>query len=466
MLLVLGGRVALAAAPESAPATSSLEARVAALEAEIARLRAAEAAAAAAAGAGVATSTPAAPPPATTPPEMHGAAHLLLPDDVRLRLTGYVDLGLFDAFGDGVAYVRDAGHALYPEYDSFTWVFYGDPWSNPINAQGDSADLGLDRTNVPRFDPIQSHGKSSFLVNTLNLGLVAGVGERLLFESSVNFEPRQGTLGSAGDQIDVDLAYLEWIPLPGRDLHFFAGKFESTFGIEYRRRKAPDRFGVTPSIIARYTVGPLTGLKIRGGLGGVVTYAFAVSNGSTFTEKFAHFFNEVDTNDVKTVSGRVSVRTPPRWPVFVEVGASGVFGAQDLQPTNDTLTWQVGADLNVVFRDFELRAEYLHADVNGAGLESAGENGGSPRLRANGWYAEVVYQVLPWLGVLARVDQRVALMFAEPNLYVTNTLRLTGALRFDVTFNVVAKLEYLHLFELGTPDIVDDVITSSLILRF
>src|SRR5439155_230278 len=83
-------------------------------------------------------------------------------------------------------------------------------------------------------------GHSSFLVNLVNLGLVASVGERLLFEVSLNFEPRQGNLGSPGDLVDVDLAYLQWRPWQEIDLSFYLGKLESTFGIEYRRRKAPD----------------------------------------------------------------------------------------------------------------------------------------------------------------------------------------------------------------------------------
>src|SRR5713101_5680763 len=260
-----------------------------------------------------------------------GLAHLSLMDGVRLRLTGYVDAGFFATQGDGTAYVRDAGKLLHPEYQGVVpWVFLGDPWGNPVNAQGDSADLGLDRTNVPRFDPIQSAGHPSFLVNMVDLGLAASIGESFFFETSIGFEPRQGRLGSSGDQFDVDLAYLEWVPFKAVDLHVFAGKFESTFGIEYRTRKAPDRFGVTPSLISRYTVGTVTGLKVRGGFFDQrVTVNLAVTNGGTFTEKFAHFFNEVDMNGGKTLSGRVSVLLP--LPFTAEIGASGEIGAQDEQ---------------------------------------------------------------------------------------------------------------------------------------
>ena len=175
------------------------------------------------------------------------APSLSLLGDVRLRLAGYLDAGFFDASGDGVAYARDAGNTERPEFARFPWVFLGDPWANPVNSQGDSADLGLDRTNIDRFDPVHSGGRPSFLVNMMNVGLVGSMSKRVLIETSLNFEPRQGELGASGDQVEIDLAYVEWIPRDDLDLHVFVGKFESTFGIEYRARKAPDRFGTPGS---------------------------------------------------------------------------------------------------------------------------------------------------------------------------------------------------------------------------
>jgi hypothetical protein len=389
-----------------------------------------------------------------------GLAHLSLMDGVRLRLTGYVDAGFFATQGDGTAYVRDAGKLLHPEYQGVVpWVFLGDPWGNPVNAQGDSADLGLDRTNVPRFDPIQSAGHPSFLVNMVDLGLAASIGESFFFETSIGFEPRQGRLGSSGDQFDVDLAYLEWVPFKAVDLHVFAGKFESTFGIEYRTRKAPDRFGVTPSLISRYTVGTVTGLKVRGGFFDQrVTVNLAVTNGGTFTEKFAHFFNEVDLNGGKTLSGRVSVLLP--LPFTAEIGASGEIGAQDEQPSDTTVQWLAGADLRLSAGNATLKAEILRGHADGGGIDQAA------RLRVTGWYGELQYQLLPWLGLLGRVDRRKADLLAFPNLYLTDLLRVTGGVRFDISWNVIAKLEYLHLVEVTGPELADDVFTSSVIFKF
>lgn len=393
-------------------------------------------------------------------PRLLPVAALSIADGVKLRFNGYVDFGFFKPMGDGVAYVRDVGHQVHPELSNYPWVFLGDPWANPVNSQGDSADLGLDRTNIARYDPIHSHGKASFIVNTVNLTMAASLGEHLFAEASLNFEPRQGNLGTSGDAFDVDLAYLEWKPKTDLDLHIFAGKFESTFGIEYRRRKAPDRFGITPSLISRYTVGTPTGLKIRGSLlKGLISYNFAVTNGSMSTEKFAHFFQETAQNEFKTLSGRLSIGRK-LGPVDIEVGGSGMFGAQALQPADNIYHWQAGVDLRLEVADFSLRAEWLKSHADGGGILNA------PFLDAQGAYGEATYQFLSWLGVLARVDWRQARLYAAPNLYVSNDLRVTAGVRFDIHFNVIAKLEYIRVQELDGPEIDDDVFTSSIIFRF
>ena len=45
-------------------------------------------------------------------------------------------------------------------------------------------------------------------------------------------------------------------------------------------------------------------------------------------------------------------------------------------------------------------------------------------------------------------------------------MRFTGSLRFDITWNILLKIEYLHIRELSPPELADDVFTSSLIFRF
>ena len=89
----------------------------------------------------------------------------------------------------------------------------------------------------------------------------------------------------------------------------FVGKIDSVIGIEYRERKSDQRFGITPSLIARYTTGTALGVKVRSkfGDGDWLVLAAALTNGSYTTEQF-HFYDEIDSNAGKTASGRLSVR--------------------------------------------------------------------------------------------------------------------------------------------------------------
>ena len=90
--------------------------------------------------------------------------------------------------------------------------------------------------------------------------------------------------------MEVDLAQLEWLPTRSGRTSIFFGKFDSVVGIEYRDRKAVQRFGITPSLIARYTVGTPLGIKARTKLGESewLILAAAITNGSSTTEQF-HF---------------------------------------------------------------------------------------------------------------------------------------------------------------------------------
>src|SRR5262249_52636991 len=136
-------------------------------------------------------------------------------------LTGYGDIGFFVPQGNGSGIVWDAGKTFQytrnqcSRCSEFGWVFYGDILAPAINSRGDVSDLG-DLPGSDRFDPIHSRGNPAFLVNELNLGVQAGLGDRLLFSSSVNFLPRRAREEfSFGDTFDVDLVQLEWLPTSG-----------------------------------------------------------------------------------------------------------------------------------------------------------------------------------------------------------------------------------------------------------
>ncbi|MES1205706.1 MAG: hypothetical protein ABUS79_07185, partial [Pseudomonadota bacterium] len=247
----------------------------------------------------------------------------------RVTVGGYIDLGFFVPEGNGSGILRDEGNMLFPGYGGlYGWVFLGDLLSPAVNSRGEAADLG-DPTGAPaRFDSIHSGGAPGFIANEVNLTLTSGLGDSALATASVNFVPRSGSNFSLGDLLDIDIAQLEWMPTASQKTSIFVGKVDSVLGIEYRDRKSHQRFGITPSLIARYTTGTAIGLKARTKIGAddLLVLAAAVTNGSFSTEQF-HFYDEIDSNAGKTASGRIALRPP--LPFEAEIGLSGMYGSQD-----------------------------------------------------------------------------------------------------------------------------------------
>ena len=109
---------------------------------------------------------------------------------------GYVDFGFFGASGNGVGIVQDSG-ALARRVSSrstpnrYGWVFLGDILAPAINTRGEVADLG-DFAGVDRFDSVNSRGAPGFIVNEVNLTLIAALTPTALATASVNFIPRTG----------------------------------------------------------------------------------------------------------------------------------------------------------------------------------------------------------------------------------------------------------------------------------
>jgi hypothetical protein len=399
----------------------------------------------------------------------------------RVNVGGYIDVGFFAAQGNGSGIVRDEGNLLLPQYRGlYGWVFLGDILSTAVNSRGEAADLGDATGAGDRFDSIHSGGAPGFIANEVNMTLTSGLSESAIATASVNFVPRSGNSQnrgnaggslpfSLGDFLDVDLAQLEWMPGKSQKTSIFVGKFDSVLGIEYRERKASQRFGITPSLIARYTTGTALGLKIRSKFGpdDLFVVAGAVTNGSFTTEQF-HFYNELDTNAGKTGSGRLSLHPPV--PIDIEIGASGSYGSQDRAPGSGGAMWFWGVDFQLHAANLDFKAQYLR--------------GGSPGDPMNdvyglklhhGGYAEIDYMVTPVLGLLARGELRDALVWlgnANPTvsdpanrLYYTKSWRGTAGLRVVFSERVVLKAEYLRNGEYGgLPEIKNDVFTTSLLL--
>jgi hypothetical protein len=400
----------------------------------------------------------------------------------RVVVGGYIDVGFFVPQGDGSGLVlRDSASPVFAQYGptagpggKFAWVFLGDILSTAVNSRGEVADLGTDTTAgaPPRYDSIHSGGAPGFVANEINMTLTSGIGDSLLATASLDFTPRSGSNFSLGDVFDADIAQLEWMPTKSQKTSFFVGKIDSVLGIEYRDRKSNQRFGITPSLIARYTTGTALGLKVRSKFGpdDLFVAAGALTNGSFTTEQF-HFYNEIDTNVGKTVSGRLSLHPPI--PVDMELGVSGMYGPQDRSPNDAGKMWFWGIDYQLHIKSFDAKLQYLR-----------GKSPGDPANPANevyalnlhgGGYLEFDWMVLPWLGLLNRIEYRDAdVWLGDPNsaaggdrIYITRSWRDTVGTRVVFNDRVILKAEYLHNGEYdGIPQIKNDVFTTSLVVIY
>ena len=385
----------------------------------------------------------------------------------RVTFGGYIDVGFFVPQGNGSGIVRDEGNALFPEYAGrYGWVFLGDLLAPTINSRGEAADLG-DAAGVERFDSVHSRGAPGFIANEVNLTMTSALGDSAVATASVNFVPRTGSSFALGDFIDVDLAQLEWMPTRSQKTSIFVGKMESLLGIEYRDRKASNRFGITPSLIARYTTGTALGLKIRSKLGpdDVLVLAGAVTNGSNTTEQF-HFYDEIDSNAGKTASGRLALRPP--LPFELEVGVSGSYGGQDRARTSTGAMWFFGIDLMAHVDRLDIKGQVLRGGAPGSPADQVY----GLKLH-NGGYLELDWLVTPLVGLIGRGEMRDAFVWlGDPSApsgaeraYLTKSWRATGGVRLALSERVVVKAEYLRNGEYGgIPQIKNDVFTTSLVL--
>ena len=378
-----------------------------------------------------------------------------------IKIGGYGDLGFFATQGDGSGIRRDVAHEMFPEHSDIGWVFYGDLLAPQINSRGDVADMG-EVPGVQRPDPVNSEGTPTFLVNELNLNVNAGLGSQAVFTSSVNFIPRTGKEFEFGDAFDVDLAQLEWMPTSSGKTSIFVGKVDSVVGIEYKTRKAPQRFGITPSLIARYSTGTAVGLKARTKLlNDHIILAAALTNGAFTTEQF-HFLTETDANTFKTVSGRAALRLAIGSGTL-EIGPSGSWGTQDGARDGGKKMWFAGADLELALTRFNLRASFLRGKAPGDEVTMAY----SLDLKKGG-FAEADIILTPMIGILGRAEFRDALVQqGMERLYITKNWRATAGVRLIFNPNAVVKAEYSHNGEYGgTPSIPDDVVTTSAVMAF
>ncbi len=410
----------------------------------------------------------------------------LLP--LTTKFSGYVDIGFFGTTGNGAGTRSDTSGQYFPQYaDKNTcptctgsvpgsWVFWGDPLATAINSRGDPADTGDSRAVT--FDAIHSRGNTSFIVNNVNFGIFAGIGDNATVNTSIDFVPRSRDVSNAsglfvGDYIDVKLAYGEWRPhIDAFPLALQVGKFDSVLGVEYRSLESPDRLNVTPSLICRYTCGRPIGIKARAKfLSDNLIVNIAVTNGSHFSEGFP-FSDETDTNQWKTTAARISYKIGGK----LELGVSGAFGAQDDQPSDSVYQWHLGADAHLEIGDFEATAEYVHGIAKGETSQPtltmptpSAPCDIAPCINYTGAYGLFGYHATNMVIPFARVDWRDALHQSGASfVYISKILRATAGVRLEIGTHLIVKAEYTTIRELnpGVPQIPDDVFTSSVIVKY
>ena len=389
-------------------------------------------------------------------------------------LSGYVDLGFFWVQGDGSGIRNDQGYRHYPEYaDSGipdTWVFRGDPLSTAVNSRGEPADTGESRALV--FDSLDSGGGPSFAINAVGVNVFAALSEDATVTAMVDLLPRLRNVSDPegvglGDMLDVKLAYAEYIvPTDAVKLSLFAGKFDSVLGVEYRSQDAPDRLGVTPSLICRYTCGRPIGVKARLTLFDALVANVSLSNGSHMMEMFP-FYNEIDLNGMPTAAGRLSLWVSRS--AGLDVGVSGSIGPQDFQTETDVMHMHGGFDLRLDWNDLIVVAEFVIGEAKGA-TESGSDVrcDGAACLEYLGAYGKIGYRVSTWLTPYVRGDFRDALHQSGGSfVYLSELWRATVGAQVELGERAALKAEYILNKELTEgPEFPNDVFTSSLVLKY
>ncbi len=395
------------------------------------------------------------------------------PRSVVLSLSGYADLGFFAAQGGGIGARPDLGNVRYPEFAGVlpgAWVFMGDPLATAVNTRGEPSSVGDSRALT--FDSVANRGAPSFIVNALGLNLQATIGDSLSLHTLAELVPRSRDVSASdglflGDFVDVKLAYAQYdFAFEGLDLAVAVGKIDSVVGREYRGQEPDTRLGVTPSLACRYLCGRPLGVRARATFPELpLSFALALTNGAPIVELFP-LGSELDQNAAKTASGRAALKLPLL--DGLELGVSGVFGAQDFQPESGTLHLQWSADLRLEAGPVAVTAELVQGQAQGRTSPGGPRCDAAQCLGYLAGYVLVAVRVLDELVPYVRVDGRDALHERGASfVYVTELVRVTGGLRAELGAHVILKAEYTHIQSLGrSVEVPDDVFTSSWVVRY
>ena len=363
----------------------------------------------------------------------------------RVIVGGYIDLGFFATQGNGSGIIRDQGNLLLPAI--CRQVRLGVPGRHPGHPPSTRAarpaDLGDATGAAPRFDTIHSGGAPSFIANEINMTMTAGLTPSAVATASVNFTPRSGSNFSLGDVFDADIAQLEWMPTRSQKTSIFVGKFDSVLGIEYRDRKSNQRYGITPSLIARYTTGTAVGRQGRAPSSAPTIcwcVAGAVTNGS-FTQEQFHFYDEIDTNLGKTASGRALAAPAVSRSTWSSASRART-APRIARPTTSARCGSGGVDYQLHLRAPTSR----RSTCKGAAPGDATNDVYGLQLHGGG-YVELDGYLASHFGVLGRVEYRDAFVWlGDPNApggadraYLTKGWRATGGVHINFTDRIILK---------------------------
>ena len=396
------------------------------------------------------------------------------PDEAKaedpLRLTGYVDIGLAKATGNG---------SSFADADFRTPLDYGvDAFAPAVNSRGEvaSTDATGRFTNafLPRSVGIGS--AASFLINTVSADVrYQPRGLPVFLFARMQLMPR---LLSTGDQTRVELqqAFGRVSPLKNHELAIFLGRFDSVFASEYLENEANLRIGITPSLIARYTTGQGLGAKAfyrfqLPTLWSAVSFNLAATNNGTRIEALVPIDASLTGNFV--ASGRLGYELNLQR-LQLKLGLSGLYGPRNDQHATTARQMGWAADARATAFGLSLSGEFLRLIDERGPAEGKVTGQGTGELASGflvwGGWGRLAY-TLPWktapltgITVYGRYDRRHAKFEGYTEV---QTDRFTAGLRIDLWDIVALKLEALFNRELGgAPTVDNDVFTSSAVFTW
>ena len=386
-----------------------------------------------------------------------------------LQITGYADIGVAVAEGDGTSFAQGDGR-IPADYVT-------DTFATAVNSRGDVASTDSHGRFVNGFLPrsMGIGGQPSILFNTFDVDLkYASPTAPLLLFSRVQILPRFGSAGNE-TRVLVEQAFARIVPLSSEELAVSIGKFDSVFGIEYLENEANLRINVTPSLIARYTTGQSLGVKAfyrvqLPRLWSAVSLNAAVTNGGTLVESLSPPDLSLAGRPIGSARLGFDLNLPA---LELKAGLSGMYGPRNDQRGVRVHQHAFGADLRLVVAGLSLSAEALDIRED-AGAADKSNGLGTETLvsafSARGAYGMVAYALPLTDGACRRVTpylrfERRRAQFEGFSAYTVQ--RVTLGFRLDLWDELAAKAEYLLNGEIsGLPPVANNVFTSSFVYSF